>query len=133
MAGPDDPRGLRASHADLLARPITAHLATVTPAGAPRVSPVWFRWNGTHLLVSHTRRREKYRDIQANPRVALSILDPDDRLRYLEVRGVVEAITDDADLDFYRSLREHYGAEHALRHPSERVVLHIRPLEWRGR
>ena len=121
------------SHADLLARPITAHLATVTPEGAPRVSPVWFRWDGSHLLVSHTRRREKYRDIQVNPRVALSILDSEDRLRYLEIRGVVEEVVDDADLQFYRSLRAHYGAEHPLRHLRDRVVLRIRPLEWHGR
>lgn len=126
-------RDLLATHADLLASPVAAHLATVTAEGVPRVSPVWFRWDGSHLLVSHTRRREKYRDIQTNPRVALSIIDPVDRLRYLEVRGVVEDILDDADLRFYRALREHYGADHALRHPRERIVLRIRPIEWHGR
>jgi len=126
-------RDLLATHSDLLTRPITAHLATVTPEGAPRVSPVWFRWDGNHVMVSHTRRREKYRDIRANPRVALSILDPEDRLRYLELRGVVDEIRNDADLDFYRALREHYGAEHPLRHPRDRVVLYIRPVEWHGR
>lgn len=46
---------------------------------------------------------------------------------------MVEEIRDDPDLAFYRALREHYGAEHALRHPRDRVVLQIRPLEWHGR
>ena len=79
---------------DLLDSAALAHVATVTPGGSPRTSPMWFEWDGQHVLLSHTKARAKFRDVQANPRVALSIVDPADPYRYVEIRGPVEVLDD---------------------------------------
>ena len=72
---------------DLLDRPLYAHLATVRPDGAPQVNPTWFRFDGQYLWLTTTTRRQKHRNWQGQPAVALSITDPDRPSRYLEEEG----------------------------------------------
>lgn len=92
---------------DILDTTALAHVATVTPAGAPRTSPMWFEWDGRHVLLSHTKARAKFRDVQANPRIALSIVDPENPYRYVEIRGPVE-IEDDPDKTLIHRLAKKY-------------------------
>jgi PPOX class probable F420-dependent enzyme len=117
------------SHRDLLQRPLIAHLATIRPSGQPQTNPMWFGWDGQRIRLTHTRTRQKFRNLQAEPRVALSVTDPADAQRYLEVRGVVEAIEDDAGGRFYRQLRARYGVDPDAPMPDAdvRVVAVIRP------
>lgn len=117
------------THADLLQKPVFAHLATVRPDGAPQSSVMWFSWDGQRIRMTHTKTRQKFRNFAAEPRVALSIADPEDQYRFLEVRGVVEKIEDDdATASFYRSLQRRYlGREYRVRDADVRVVVAIRP------
>jgi PPOX class probable F420-dependent enzyme len=71
----------------LLERPLYGHLATTRPGGNAQVNPMWFDWDGELLRFTHTTKRQKYRNVTANPNVAMSISDPDNPYRYLEVRG----------------------------------------------
>jgi len=118
------------SHRDLLERPLIAHVATIGPGGGPQSNPVWFGWDGERIRLTHTRTRQKFRNLQAEPRVALSVTDPADQQRYLEVRGVVETVEDDAGGAYYRRLRERYGVDPDAPMPDAdvRVVLVIRPV-----
>lgn len=118
-----------ASHRDLLERPLTVHLATVRTDGGPQSNPMWFGWDGQRIRLTHTRTRQKFRNLEAEPRVALSITDPADPQRYLELRGVLESIQDDAGGRLYRQLRERYGVDPDAPMPDAavRVVLVIRP------
>jgi PPOX class probable F420-dependent enzyme len=117
------------SHRDLLERPLSAHVATIGANGEPQSNPVWFWWDGDRIRLTHTRTRQKFRNLQAEPRVALSITDPAESQRYLEVRGVVEATEDDAGGSFYRQLRARYGVDPDAPMPDAavRVVVVIRP------
>jgi PPOX class probable F420-dependent enzyme len=117
------------SHRDLLERPLIAHVATVRSDGAPQSNPMWFGWDGARIRLTHTSTRQKFRNLQAEPRVALSITDPAESQRYLEVRGVVEATEDDAGGSFYRQLRARYGVDPDAPMPDAavRVVVVIRP------
>ena len=81
-----------ASHADLLEQPTFAHLATIRPDGSPQSSVMWFAWDGSRIRLTHTSTRQKFANLSREPRVALSIADPDDQYRFLEVRGMVEEI-----------------------------------------
>lgn len=92
---------------DLLDSTAIAHVATVTPGGSPRTSPMWFEWDGQQVLLSHTKARAKTRDVKANPRIALSIADPENPYRYLEIRGPVE-IQDDPDKTLIHRLAKKY-------------------------
>lgn len=119
---------LPASHADLLDRPLFAHLATIRPDGSPQSSVMWFVWDGQLLRFTHTSTRQKYRNVTRDPRVALSIADPDDGYRYLEVRGVVVSIEpDDAEASFYRSLQQRYGNIYPINDAAVRVIIAVRP------
>jgi PPOX class probable F420-dependent enzyme len=117
------------SHVDLLERPLIAHVATVRTDGGPQVNPMWFSWDGGRIRLTHTRTRQKFRNLQAEPRLALSIVDPDNRDRYLEIRGVVEAIDDDTGGPFYRTMRVRYGVDPDLPMPdaAQRVLVVVRP------
>jgi PPOX class probable F420-dependent enzyme len=72
---------------DLVERPIFASLGTVRPDGTVQVNPMWFGFDGEHLRFSHTTKRAKFRNLQANPSMSLLIVDPDQPERYLELRG----------------------------------------------
>ena len=119
------------SHADLLASTALAHIATLGPEGEPQNSPVWFDWDGTHLRFTQvTRFQQKVRNLQREPRVAVSIVDPANPYRYLEVRGSVERIDADPDGTLIDALARKYLGEE--RYPwgkpgDEYVVVVIRP------
>lgn len=114
---------------DLLTRPVYGHLATVRPDGAAQVNPMWFDWDGELLRFTHTTKRQKYRNVTANPNVAMSISDPDNPYRYLEVRGVVDEIVPDPTAAFYLHLNDRYSGP--LTEPpadaADRVIIVVRP------
>src|ERR1700729_657328 len=116
-----------ASHVDLLERPTFAHLATIRPDGAPQSSVMWFAWDGSRIRLPHTRPRQKFANLAREPRVALSIADPDDQYRFLEIRGTAEEIKDDQEAEFYRSLQRRYGMDYPVTDADVRVVITIRP------
>lgn len=116
------------SHVDLLERPLFAHVATIRPDGGPQSSVMWFAWDGERIRMTHTKRRQKFKNLQREPRVAVSIADPADSYRSIEVRGVVESVEDDDEhASFYRSLQVRYGAVNDIWDAPERVVVTIRP------
>lgn len=116
------------SHRDLLERPLFAALATVRPDGGPQNNVMWYAWDGSRLRLTHTSARQKFRNMQHEPRVALTVTDPDDGYRFLEVRGTVESIEpDDAEAAFYQGLQRRYGRSYRITDAPERVVVTIRP------
>jgi PPOX class probable F420-dependent enzyme len=122
------------SHRDLLERPLFAHLATVTADGAPLSNPMWFVYDAdaNRVRLTHTRTRHNYRYLQREPRVSLSIADPDDQYRYLQLRGVVEREEADPEGAFYNLLQQRYrGRTSEVKDRSDRVVFTVRPTGWR--
>ena len=75
--------------ADLLDAPF-ATLGTIGPDGRPQLSALWFLHDGGELKVSLHATRQKSKNLGRNPAVNLFILDPQNPLRYLEVRGDAE-------------------------------------------
>jgi PPOX class probable F420-dependent enzyme len=99
------------SHADLLERPLLCTLATVKPNGQPQSNPMWFQWDGKAVRFTHTSTRAKYRNLQREPRAAVSVFDPDNPYRYLELRGRVTSIEPNPDGSFYFTLAQRYGLD----------------------
>lgn len=86
-----------ASHLDLLTRPICGVLTTMEPDGQPQSSLVWVDVDGEGLArVNTTLERQKGRNILANPRICLLVVDPDNTARFIQIRGDVELVTDRA-------------------------------------
>ena len=118
------------SHADILGKKGFAHMATLGPHGEPQSSPVWYEWDGENLLISQTTGRQKYKNLQREPRLAVSITDPDNPYLYLEIRGSVVAIDDDPDNALINALAKKYidQDEYPWNQPGDhRVVVRLRP------
>ena len=102
------------THVDLLQSTALAHVATIGPNGEPQSSPVWFDWDGTFLRFAQVSGyQQKIRNLQREPRIAVSIVDPANAYRYLEVRGTVERIDSDPDMSFINAMtRKYLGQDH---------------------
>jgi PPOX class probable F420-dependent enzyme len=114
-----------ADYADLLEQPNYGHLGTVRPDDTVQVNPMWFLRDGDTLRFTHTTKRAKFRNLQRNPSMSLSVIDPDNPFRYLEVRGRLIAVEPDPAGDFYVTLGRRYGNPHQTPPPDspDRVVL----------
>jgi PPOX class probable F420-dependent enzyme len=120
---------------DLLTRPLFGHLATVRADGDPVVTPMWFQWDGQVVRFTHTTKRQKLRNIEHNPNIALSIMDPDKPSRFLQVRGTVEGVEPDPTGAFYVELAVRYGSENPAPPPDslDRVIIVVRPFAFTKR
>ncbi|MBI2801850.1 MAG: PPOX class F420-dependent oxidoreductase [Gammaproteobacteria bacterium] len=114
---------------DLLTTKATfAHLATTMSNGHPQVTPVWFSYDGTHILVNSAKGRVKDRNMRARRDVALSIIDPDNAYRYLQLIGRVVEITEQgADAHIDSLAKKYLGKDtYPWRGPTEvRVIYKI--------
>jgi PPOX class probable F420-dependent enzyme len=115
---------------DLFDKKAFANLATLMPDGTPQVTPVWVDYDGEHILVNSARGRQKDKNMERNSSVALSIMDPENPYRYLEVRGRVAEITEEgADEHIDKMAKKYMGKDkYPLRAPGEvRVLYKIEP------
>jgi PPOX class probable F420-dependent enzyme len=125
------------SHADLLdwdTRSL-AHVATLGPDGEPQTSPVWFDWDGEFIRFSLTTTRQKYRNLKRDGRLSVSIVDPDNADRYIEVRGRLADIDPDPNIDFISKMAKKYIDKDRYpwhRDGDERVVMKILPVKTSG-
>ena len=85
------------SHQDLITdeKRALVFLGTVMSDGSPQVTPVWFDTDGTHFYINTARGRVKDRNLRARPAVALTISDPADPYRYIQIRGRVVEFTEE--------------------------------------
>jgi len=117
---------------DLLDSTALGHLATIAPSGQPQVNPVWFLWDGVRLLLSVKPDTNKYRNLRANPRVAMSVSDLTRPDRYLEIRGSVIEFELFDNLSWVNHLaRKYTGADFARGADGEhRYKVTIRVDSW---
>lgn len=85
-----------------------AHLATVMPDGSPQVTPVWFDYTKGVIRVNTAKGRVKARNMKVGSSVALSIMDPDNAYRYIQVRGRVKRMTEEGGEAHIDSLAKKY-------------------------
>jgi PPOX class probable F420-dependent enzyme len=120
-------------YADLLGKKIFASLGTLMPDGSPQVTPVWFDYDGKHVRVNSALGRVKDKNIRRDPRVSLSIPDPENPYRYLEIRGKVVDITQNGADDHINILSQKYlgNPVYPFRRPGEvRVLYKIEPVKF---
>ena len=114
-----------ASHLDLLTRPICGVQTTMGGDGQPQSSLVWVDWDGACARVNTTLERQKGRNLAANPKVSLLVVDPDNPARYLQLRGDAELVFDDA-LEHLDALTRSY-----TRHPGYYGYVYPAAQRWR--
>jgi PPOX class probable F420-dependent enzyme len=107
-----------------------AHIATLQPDGSPQVTPVWFDYTNGKVRVNTAKGRVKARNMSEGSKVALSILDPDNAYRYIQIRGTVTKETTDGAVAHIDSLAKKYLDKdvYPWHNPKdERVIYEITP------
>jgi PPOX class probable F420-dependent enzyme len=120
-----------------LEKPLVAVLATISPSGRPQATPVWYLLEKNHILINTSQGRIKLRNLQANPRVALTFVDTNDPYRYVQIQGKVVKFDREhgaRDIDRlsmrYRGRSYQYPPTDA---PDRRVTLLVRPTRFNVR
>lgn len=117
---------------DIFAGRALGHLATVGPDGRPQVNPVWFIADGEHVYLSVRPETAKYRNLRAHPHVAMSVGDPANAERYVEIRGEVIGFERYDTLAWVNQLaRKYTGADYTKgRDGEQRYKVTIRVDAW---
>jgi PPOX class probable F420-dependent enzyme len=118
------------THLDLFKKKAFANLVTLMPGGQPQVTPVWVDYDGHYVVINTAEGRQKDKNLQRDRRVALSILDPDNPYKYLEVRGhVAERTRNGADQHIDAMAKKYLDKDkYPFRQPNEvRVLYRIEP------
>lgn len=118
------------SHIDLIVSPITGVLTTMSPDGQPRSSLVWVGYDGECATVNTSLERWKGRDLVANPRLSLLVVDPANTSRFIQIRGDAELITEGAIDDLDSVTRSYTGKPSFYGHiyPKERQLEETRVI-----
>jgi len=125
-----------ATHVDLLEGPYFAVLTTIAPGCQPENTVVWCSWDGEYVLVNTADGRRKPNNVRKNPKVALTVIDPQNPFRWIDVRGEVEQIVPDPDYaninahaKLYAGADEYYGgvAPAEAKGTEQRIIFKIRP------
>ena len=111
---------------DLFQKKAFGAFTTLMPDGSPQTTPVWVDYQNGEIWVNSALGRQKDKDVRRDPRVALSIADPDNPYRYVGVVGHVREITQDgADAHIDRMAKKYLGQDkYPYRQPGEERVLY---------
>ncbi len=113
---------------DLFKKQAFANLGTIMSDGSPQVTPVWVDYDGKYVRFNSAVGRVKDRNVRRDPRVSLSIVDPENPYRYLAIRGRVVEITQKGADDHINSLSQKYlGKAYPYSQPGEVRMYKIEP------
>lgn len=119
----------------LLEQPIFASLATIGPDGHPQVTVIWLHVEGDKVVFNTAEGRAKHRNMVADPRVTVMLLDPENGYRYAELRGTVEVTTDGADQSIDELAQKYLGTDYPFRRDGEtriKVLMDVNSEHWQG-
>ena len=107
-----------------------AALTTLLPDGHPQTQVMWVDADGDHLLINTEVHRQKFRNIERDPRVTLTIWDKEDPYTFVEVRGEVveKAKGPEARRHIDELSHKYHGKPYGTPIRSERVMLRIASL-----
>jgi PPOX class probable F420-dependent enzyme len=112
-----------------------AHLATLMPDGTPQSTPVWIDYINGKVLVNSARGRVKVRNLKAGSPVAISITDPDNPYRYVQIRGKVSRVTEEGAAQHIDKMAKKYldKDKYPFSKPGDvRVLFEIEPTAVSG-
>src|SRR5687767_16028661 len=94
---------------ELFERPNVVHVATLLPDGSPHSVPVWARMEGERVAFFTQPASRKARNLAADPRVAISVVDRDNPYSMGQARGrVADTLEGDAALEVIDRLAHDY-------------------------
>jgi PPOX class probable F420-dependent enzyme len=118
----------------LLHKRVICFFATIMPDGSPQMTQTWVDTDGTYILINTVEGHQKHRNVQRDPRVMISIIDPAHWEHAISIRGrVVEITKEGADLHFKQLIQRNLGQEeYRYGKPDQaRILLKIAPEKIR--
>jgi PPOX class probable F420-dependent enzyme len=107
----------------------TCYVATTMPDGSPQLTQTWVDTDGEHVVINTVEGHQKTRNVERDPRVAVTVSDPADPSRYYAVRGRVVDVSTEGGADHIEALSQRYvGAPYPWYGGRDqvRVILKIR-------
>lgn len=86
----------------------TCYLATTMPDGSPQLTQTWVDTDGENIVINSVQGYQKVRNIERDPRVAVSVFDPNNPSRYHSVRGTVTGMTAVGGAEHIEKLAQRY-------------------------
>lgn len=93
---------------DLLGKPSPCFIATTMPDGSPQLTQTWVGTDGEHIVINTVEGYQKVKNIERDPRVAVTVCDPDDVSNYFSVRGRVVDVTPKGGTESIEELAQKY-------------------------
>ena len=114
---------------EFLESPYIGVATTLRPDGSPHSTPVWVDVDDKGVSFNTARPRAKPRHLEADPRVALVVVDPKDELRWLGITGTASLVDDGANEQIDRLARKYRGHDsyQSHREGETRVTVRISP------
>ena len=106
-----------------------AAVATVMPDGSPEATVVWIETDGTFIYFNTAFPRLKARNLERDPRVAITVFDPEHPYdEVLAIRGRAELIREGADEHIDKLSRMYNGQAFTDFRPGQtRVIVKVTP------
>ena len=118
------------SYKDLFQKRAFGSFTTLMPDGSPQTTPVWVDLVDGNVIVNTALGRQKDKNVRRDPRVAVTLIDPDNPYRYMEIRGRVAEVTENGAEKHIDKMAKKYldKDKYPFARPGEqRVLIKITP------
>lgn len=104
-----------------------AAFTTLMPDGQPQTQLMWVDADDDHVLVNTEIGRQKFRNVDGDPRVTITVFNAENPYQYVEARGRVVATIggDEARANLEELSQKYTGGPYGNPIVTERVVLQI--------
>jgi PPOX class probable F420-dependent enzyme len=107
-----------------------ATISTLAADGSPRTHVMWVDADDEHLLINTEVHRAKFKDLERDPRVTVTVINAENPYQFIEARGrVVGTVRGTEARDHIDVLARRYtdADEYQGTVTSERVIVQIAP------
>ncbi len=121
--------GLNDGAKALLAEPFPGWATTMRSDGSLHSTVVWVDVDGDDVIFNTAVGRAKERNLRADPRVSVSVVDPNDAFRCVSISGDAQLEVEGADLVIDRLAHKYLGVDrYPYKSPDEqRITVRVRP------
>ena len=112
-----------------------AFISTLSKDGSPQITPMWADMEGDVILINTFDGSAKSKNIQKDPRVALSVVENNNPYNMVSIKGtVIDQTTEGADEHLKKLAKRYLGiGKYYYREPNrKRVILKIKPEKATG-
>jgi PPOX class probable F420-dependent enzyme len=129
-------RELTPAERAFLENPYIAVVTTLRPDGSPHSTPLWVDVDDEGVSVNTAWPRTKPRNLAADPRLSVVVVDPNDPYRWIAITGTATLVEEGANDQIDRLSKKYTGREKYASHREgeTRVTVRISPtfIESRG-